>query len=328
MIETLKKLLSFHAVSGNESALREWLADQIAPFVDQVRTDALGNLIAYKKGDGNKIMLCAHIDTVGLVVTRADDKGFIKVASVGGIKAADWVYKTVVFENGTRGVLCPAAKINADLKFSDCYVEIGAHDAESALEKVPVGMTGGFAGDVIENGDCVTASTMDNNIGCYVLLETIKKMKTNPHDLYFVFTTQEEVGLRGATVSGNAIEPDICIAVDVTSANDYPKAENGIKKLGGGAAIKIRDGSAIAAKQVVDKLESVAEYYHIPVQRDVLTAGGTDIGAVQKSGSGALVGGVSIPCRKVHTAAETISKKDTDAAISLLTAFVSNTVIK
>ncbi len=329
MKELLEKILSIPSVSGGEQTLKEYLADQLLPFVDKVYTDPLGNLVAYKKGDGNKVMFTAHMDTVGLVVTRADDKGYLKVAPVGGLKASGCLHRTVTFENGTRGVISAGDKEKVDdLKFSDCFVDIGAADEKEALGMVPAGTTASFDGALVSRGDLWTAPTIDNKIGVLILLETVKKLSQNVNDLYFVFSAQEEVGLRGAKVGGYHIKPDICIAVDVTLADDYPSSEGGVCKLGKGAAIKVRDNSAIASPSVVEKLEAVAAYYHIPAQRDVLLAGGTDIGAVQQSGTGALVGGVSVPCRYVHTPVETVHQKDVDAAIRLITALAGNAVIK
>ena len=328
MLEMLEKLISFTAVSGNEEALKGYITDQILPFVDKVYTDPLGNLIAHKKGDGNKVMICAHMDTAGIVVTRADDRGFLKVAPVGPIKAADFLYKSVIFENGKRGMFCAQKQEEQSLNFSDCYVDIGAGDEKEALSSVAVGSVARFEGALVQNGNRISGAALDNAVGCLVLLQTIQKLKQNVNDIYFVFSAQKEVGARGAAIPAGSIGADICISVDVTEAGDQPGAQDGITELGGGAAVKIRDGSAMCSKSVVQKLEAVAEFYHIPTQRDVVNAGTTDIGGVQKNGVGARIGGLGIPCRYLHTPAETVSQKDAEACIGLLCALLSSAVIK
>ena len=209
---------------------------------------------------------------------------------------------------------------------NDCYVDIGANSREKALEIIDLGMTARFDGDTFEMGDMIVSKCLDDRVGCYVLMETIKHMESTDNEVYFVFTSQEEVGLRGARVCGFDISPDVAIAVDVTVAFDSPDVEGYGTKLGGGAAIKVRDNSVICSKEVIESMEALAFRQGIPCQRDVLTMGGTDVGAVQSNGRGAYAGGISVPIRNVHTSCEAANKADITAAIDLLTAFVQKNI--
>ena len=208
----------------------------------------------------------------------------------------------------------------------DCYIDIGASSFDEAVSKIDIGMTARFDADTFESDSVIVSKALDDRLGCYILMETLKKMPVTDNEVYFVFTSQEEVGLRGAKVSGFDINPDVAIAVDVTVAADTPGCDSYGCRLHGGAAIKIRDASAICSASVVEALESAAREHDIPFQRDVLTAGGTDIGAVQTGGRGALVGGVSVAVRNVHTVSETASKSDIRAAVGLLCAYIEKEV--
>lgn len=320
MLEEMRELLSLHGVSGNERQVCDYIKAKITPFADKVYTDPLGNLVAVKRGGGKRIMLTAHTDEIGLAVTFADDKGFLRVAAVGGVNPADFLNCHVTFENGVRGVFVCDKK---EVKMQDCYVDIGAASRAQALSKVKIGMTAHFDADSFETEDVIVSRSLDDRLGCYILMETMRRLPATDHELYFVFTAQEEVGLRGAQVAGFDVTPQIALAVDVTAAADTPDCEIYGCHLHGGAAVKVRDASAICSQEVVEALEQAAKDGDIAVQRDVLVKGGTDIGAIQKAGRGVQVGGVSVPVRYVHTCAETASKKDIAAAIDLLCAYLS-----
>lgn len=320
MVEQIKTLVSLNGVSGNEKTVSEYIKSQILPFADKVYTDVLGNLIAVKRGSGPRVMFMAHTDEIGIISTFVDENGFIRVAPVGGVTPTDFLNNHVTFENGVRGVFTSGKE--KDIKMTDCYVDIGACSREKALEAIEIGMTARFDADTFETGDVIISKSLDDRLGCFILMEVLKNVKMTDAELYFVFTSQEEVGLRGAKVAGFDVIPNIAIAVDVTTAADSPDCENYGCKLHGGAAIKVRDSSAICSRSVIDSLEQTAIANAIPYQRDVLTKGGTDIGAVQTGGKGALVGGVSVAVRNVHTVSETASKKDIKAAIDLLLAYI------
>lgn len=326
MFEKINQLVSIGGVSGNEQNFCEFLKRNLTPYADKIYTDVMNNLVVVKRGSGPRIMLMAHTDEIGIVSTFVDEKGFVRVAPVGGVNPLDFLNCHVTFENGTRGIFC--LEKTKDVKFSDVYVDIGADSADAALDMIDIGMTARFDGDSFETDKVIVSKALDDRIGCYILVELIKNMPSTDAELYFVFTSQEEVGLRGATVSGFDINPDVAIAVDVTLSADTPGCEDYGCKLGKGAAIKVRDSSAICSKSVVDRLENLAIENRIPYQRDVLVKGGTDIGAVQRAGRGALVGGVSVAVRNVHTISEMVSKSDVNAAVSLLKAYIENPLEK
>lgn len=207
----------------------------------------------------------------GFVSTFIDEKGFVRAAAVGGVSPQNFRNCHVTFENGVRGVFVCEKN---DSKMQDCYIDIGASSFDEAVSKIDIGMTARFDADTFESDSVIVSKALDDRLGCYILMETLKKMPVTDNEVYFVFTSQEEVGLRGAKVSGFDINPDVAIAVDVTVAADTPGCDSYGCRLHGGAAIKIRDASAICSASVVEALESAAREHDIPFQRDVLTAGG------------------------------------------------------
>lgn len=322
MIENIRKLVEIKGVSGNEGGVAAYIKNEILPYVDKVYEDALGNLVAVRKGEGQRIMLMAHMDEIGLVATFVDDKGFVRVSSVGYVNPKVTIGRPVVFENGVMGVFVCGDEEKKEMKLSDCYVDIGAADKQVALERIQIGMTASFISETFETGDKIVSNALDNRVGCYCLMEILKQLKENSCEVYAVFTVQEEVGLRGAKVSGFEISPDIALALDVTLSGDHPDAEKTAASLGKGAAIKIRDRSAICAKEIVEDLENIASRKGIAVQRDVLSSGGTDIGSVQLLGHGVKVGGVSIPIRYCHSAIEMADRNDIESVIALMVAYL------
>lgn len=324
MIDEIRTLVSLNGVSGNETPVTRYIKEKITPFADKIYTDVMGNLVAVKRGNGPKIMFMAHTDEIGIVATFVDEKGFVRVSPVGGVTPSDFINCHITFENGVRGVFtCDKRK---DAKFSDYYVDIGAKSRDDALLRIDIGMTARFDADTYETPFTVVSKSLDDRLGCFILMKVLENMPKTDAEVYFVFTSQEEVGLRGAKVSGFDINPDIAIAVDVTISADTPDCETHGCKLHNGAAIKVRDASVICSKSVIDALESAAQAKNIPTQRDVLLSGGTDIGVVQTGGRGALTGGVSVPVRNVHTVSETASKSDIKACINLLVAYIEKCV--
>lgn len=316
-MELLKKLTSCFAPSGREYEIRKVITEEIKPYVDEIMTDSLGNLIARKKGNKSKVMLAGHMDEIGVVATVSDKDGFIRFSPVGGIYNKDLVGRRVVFKNGVVGVI-GSEEDNKDRKISKMFIDIGVKNEDGSLVKT--GDMAVFCGDFYENGDCVISKALDNRAGCYALIETIKRVKSD-NDLYFVFTSQEEVGLRGAKTSSYAISPDYALSVDVTDTGDTP---NGIKcavKMGKGAAIKVMDRSVLCDYLVRDILIKLAREKGIDYQLEVMCDGGTDAGAIAVSGAGVRTGGISVPTRYIHSPSEMISKKDLSDCVELLKLF-------
>ena len=318
-MELLKKLTQCSAASGNEKAVCELIKNEIKDYVDEITVDVLGNLIARKKGNGRKIMLAAHMDEIGVVVTFVDDKGFLRFSNVGGISPKNLIGRRVVFSNGAAGVIYTEDD-NKNFQLAKMYIDIGADDKKDAEEKVTVGDTAVFEGGFFENGNRIVSKALDNRAGCYVLIEAAKKIKTD-NDVYFVFTTQEEAGLRGARGAAYKIMPDAALAIDITDTGDTPECGNMAVKLGKGAAIKVMDRSVICDSDVRTTLIELAKKNNIPYQLEIMTDGGTDAGVIHLTGEGVKTGGVSIPTRYIHSPSEMADKKDISAVIDLVCKF-------
>ncbi len=323
MKKRLETLTRAHGVSGDESAIRAAIRQAAEPYADDITEDALGNLIVHQKGSGKKIMLAAHMDSVGVIVTHIEQNGFLRFGAIGGLEAKA-LYQTMVrFQNGTVGVIAvEESKEEKEFKLTDLYIDIGARDREEAKTMVMVGDTAAFSGALSGNGNRVMGPYLDNRAGCAVLLETMQQTQHPTNDLYYVFTTQEEVGMRGAKPAAWAVDPEYALAVDVTCPDDQPGAlHEATTKLGGGAAIKIMDHSVLCHREVVARLRQLAAEKKIPAQDDLLKVGGTDAGVIHVSRGGVRTGGVSIPCRYTHSQTELIDLADLEACVKLVQAF-------
>jgi len=328
MKETIRTLVETFGPAGSEERVREAVAGMIRDRCDSLTVDALGNLIAFregKRGGGGggegagpkRIMLAAHMDEVGLIVTHVDEKGFMRFAPVGGVDAFTMLGQRVVFGNGATGVVwMERLDKMKDLRFDKMFVDVGAASAESA--GVSVGDAAVFDRKLAQVGKRLTSKSMDDRAGCAVLVETIRRLGPAPCDLFFVFTVQEEVGARGATTSAYGINPDMAIAVDVTAVGDTPKAATMDVSLGKGAAIKVKDSYLVAHPRVRDLLVATAKDSGIPYQMEVLERGGTDAGPIHTTREGVPSGVISIPTRYIHTPCETVDVEDVEACVRLL----------
>jgi len=318
----IQQLTEAFGPSGFETEVTELIKSMIEEHVDELGVDVLGNLIAVKKGsqDGKKIMFAAHTDEIGLVVTHIDDKGFLRFGNVGGVGISTLVGNRVRFAGGAVGAIYQEKGSWKDLTLDKLYIDIGAESKEEALKKVKVGEFGIFHREFEDLGNRLIAKSMDDRVGCAVLVEALKTIKNPKNTLYFVFTAQEEVGLRGARTAAYGIEPDLGIALDVTLTGDMPEARRMDVSLGKGAAIKVKDSSLIAHPKVKDLLVSLAEEKQIPYQMEVLDAGGTDAGAIHLTKAGVPSGAISIPTRYVHSPSEMVDIRDVKACVDLVVA--------
>ena len=331
MKELINKITSEFGPAGNEEKIREFIQEQIEDKVDDIYTDNLGNLIAKIKGTGNgkKIMLAAHMDQIGLMVTHIDDDGFLRFTNIGGVNSNILVGKSVIFSDGTKGTIGIEKYDDIkNLKMSKLYIDIGVASKEEAQKKVSIGDSAVYAPNFNDNGERITSTYQDDRIGCYVLVDTIEKLAKSetPHELYFVFTAQEEVGARGAKTAAFHIEPDIGIAVDVTGTGDTPEAPTMDVSLGEGTAIKVKDSGSITHPWIKELLVSTAEEHSINYQLEVLEYGGTDAMTIHTTKGGIPSGTVSIPCRYIHTPGETVDLNDVRASVDLLTKLLENEI--
>ena len=323
----LERLCLATSVSGRESKVREEISDIIAPFVDSVSVDALGNLIALKKGKGErKIMLCAHMDEIGFIVNFIEDNGMVRVGTLGGIRLAAASFGFVVSEKGALGALCANADAKPeDYKADVMYIDIGASSKEEAEKYVSIGDTFVCAPRLERLlGERVCGRPIDDRVGCLALLALAERLSNVElcDDIYYVFSVQEEVGLRGSRPATFAISPDVAICFDVTSTGDTPSAKPMACSVGKGVAVKIKDNSVICHPRLVSELCELAEENSIPYQREVLTFGGTDTASMQLTGMGCIAGALSIPTRYVHSSVELCDMGDVIACIDLAEKYI------
>lgn len=318
-MDILKKLVSVSAPSGCEKEIAAVIKKEVQNYADEVCTDVLGNLIVHKKGNGKKIMFAAHMDEIGIVVTFVEENGFLRFSNVGGLYAKELLGRRVIFKNGTAGVIY-TEKDNKAMQISKMYIDIGAVCREEAEKTASIGDTAVFEGIYHRNGDKIISKSLDNRAGCYVLIEALKRVKTD-NDLYFVFTTQEEVGLRGARTAAFSVNPDVAIAVDVTDTGDTPEERKMAVTLGKGACIKVMDRSIICDSEIRSLLIETARKNNIAYQLEIMTEGGTDAGVIHLTKDGVKTGGISVPTRYIHSPSEMADANDIEACIKLAVAF-------
>ena len=325
MKKLLQTLTETFGPSGYEDEVRKIVRREVESLADEVRVDTLGNLIARKRPtkssrDPKKIMIAAHMDEIGVIVSHVDEKGFVRFSPLGGVFRRYVLGGRVRFLNGTQGIIGfdRLDNINELPTLDKVYIDVGATSPKDS--PVKVGDVAAFDRQYSDLGDRLVAKSMDNRVGVLIAIETLRGLKSTPYDLYFVFTTQEEVGIRGATTSAYGVDPDIGIALDVTPTGDTPNSLRMEMALGKGPCIKIQDVGMIADPRVVQWMIRAAEKNKIPYQREVLLIGGTDARAIQLTRAGVPAGCISIPVRYVHSPSEMVDYSDVQNAVKLLTA--------
>jgi len=338
--DLLKRLCETPGISGREEQIRRLVVSEMRGLTDTLEADNMGNVIGVKAGTGGgpKVMIAAHMDEIGFMVKYIDDRGFLKLLPVGGWDPRAMMAQRVLVHGFKgevlRGALMPGVKpthlLNADevgkpLKVEDYFVDLGL-PADVVKQKIELGdqVTMDRTAELV--GNAVVSKTLDNRLSVFVMIEVLRKLsgsKLNA-DIYAVATTQEEVGLRGATTAAFAISPDIGIALDGTLAVDYPGAVESerVSQLGGGCAIKISDSSLLCHPKLVRHFRDIAEAKGIKHQLEILPRGGTDAGGIQRSRGGVPSFTLSVPMRYVHTVNEMAHVEDILGAIDLLTAFL------
>lgn len=321
-IEYLRKFMLAQGVSGDEGDIAALIAKEIAPYVDEVYTDAMGSLIAHKKGreGAKKLMFAAHMDEIGFMVNYITDEGYLRVSKMGGINFTAASFSHVVFKSGLRGVLVPEARTAVQSYSPEkVYVDIGAKNKKDAERRVKIGDTCSVVSGLYHlMGSRVCGRPIDNRIGCYMLYEVAKRLEKCENDTYFVFTCQEEVGVRGAKTSAYAINPDWGCAVDIGGAGDVINSAPFEVVLGKGPAIKIKDGMVICHREVVEMMKEIADEKKIKYQLEVLESSGTDTCMIQQARGGAKAGAISVPTRYGHSEVETIDMNDVEGGIEIM----------
>jgi endoglucanase len=336
-IDLLAKICKTPGAPGFEQKVRALVLEELEGLVDQVEVDNMGNVYAIKKGKSDKrVMIGAHMDEIGFMVTHIDDKGFIRFHTLGGFDPKTLTAQRVII-HGKKDVIGVMAskpihvmtqdERNKVAKLSDYFIDTGL-TPEEVKDLIKIGDSVTREREFIEMGQCVNSKSLDNRLAVFILIEMFKNLKGKevPYDIYGVFTVQEEVGIRGANVSALKINPDFGFGLDTTIAFDLPGAapHEMITKLGEGTAIKIMDASTICDYRMVEFMKNTADKHKIKWQPEILTAGGTDTAGIQRmTQGGSIAGAVSIPTRHLHQVIEMANKSDIQASIDLLTACVS-----
>ncbi|MEM5797615.1 MAG: M28 family peptidase [Candidatus Aenigmatarchaeota archaeon] len=325
-MELLEKLINAYGVSGNESEVRELIKNEISKYVDKTYVDKFGNLIAYKKGKAPRVMLAAHMDEIGLMVKRINEKGKIVFSTIGGIEVPSLIGQKVAIQGKTQVIgvitsdqLASGDEIKELPKVTDLYIDTGLNRSQLTKLGVEIGNYVHFYDcnyRLIGNNEFICGKALDNRIGCYIQIELARLLKENKNEIFYVFTVQEEVGLYGARTSAYTIDPAWAIAIDTTAADDVYSTPT--RSLGGGPVITMKDASMLGNLCINNWLMEVAKKNNIPIQYGVSEYGVTDALTISLSRGGIPATSVGVPVRNIHTVVGVASVKDVQNTIKLL----------
>lgn len=329
MKSLIKKLVETTGPSGYEAPVREVVRAEVEPLADEVRVDNLGSLIV-RKGqrteNGLRIMVAAHMDEIGVMASHIDERGFVRFQPIGGVFPVHCVGSRVIFLNGTRGVVYSERlkDRNTLATLDEMYIDVGATSREDC--PVSVGDVAAFDRPLVEVGSRLVSKAMDDRIGVAIMIEALRQLKETPNEVYFVFTTQEEVGIRGAQTAAFGLDPELGLAVDICGSGDTPKGDRMEVGLGKGPAIKVRDAYILVDPRVMKWMEQTAERAGIPSQLEILPYGGTDARAIQMTRAGVPAGCLSVPTRYAHSPSEMVDYQDVQNSVRLLVELLSHPV--
>ncbi len=335
-IPLLKEICEVAGAPGYENRVRDLVLREVTPLADKISVDKMGNVTAFKKGrESKKVMIAAHMDEIGFMVTHIDENGFLRFHTLGGFDPKTLTAQRVVVHGkrdlvgvmGSKPIhIMTAEEKTKPANITDYFIDLGM-PCDEVKKYISVGDPVTRQRELIEMGNCVNCKSLDNRVSVFILIETLRQMKDVPYDVYGVFTVQEEVGLRGAGVAAHQIDPDFGFALDVTIAFDVPgaKPHEMVTKLGDGTAIKIMDSATICDPRMIEFMKQTAGKHKIKWQPEILTAGGTDTAGLQRHGKyGAIAGAISIPTRHIHQVIEMADKDDISASIKLLSHCVAD----
>ena len=334
-MKLLKRLCKCDGISGDEGEVRKLIIEEIKPYADSITVDNLGNLIVHKQGKNrakSRLMLSAHMDEVGLMVTDITSDGYLKFDEVGGIDRRVLLGKSVTVGmnriNGVIGVkpihLCKGDEVGRIPELSEMYIDIGADSKENAVEYIKYGDSIDFVSDFNVTADSITSKALDDRFGCLVLIELIRSELE--YDMDFAFVVQEEVGLRGAKVAAYTVDPEFALVIETTTAADVPEIDENkqVCNLSDGAVISVMDRRTIYDKEMIALAFDCAEKTNIKAQYKRAVAGGNDAGVIHSSRSGVRTLAVSLPCRYLHSPNCVVNKQDCENMLKLVSELANN----